>query len=230
MKFKKIILITLLLLSVLTISSVSASQNNATNEVIALENTENIDNLTVEPSNDDILEQPIASEEDCKLKASINNDSSALSAICTNESTSLSAVCTIESNILSAPTTDSPDNIVLKSSKKISAAVSIPFKLSKHYPVKKTLKTKDTLYSIYKTTGGQYGRGLTVEVVNDGRSGKPLRTIFKKVKFYYKNTKTGKYKTRSVTKIKNDRVYTYVHSPLIKGYKPIKAIIWYTSR
>lgn len=222
MKFKNILLITLVLLSVLTISAVSASQNNATNEVIKLEDTKNIDNLTVESSNNDILEQPTANEDDCKLKASINNDSS--------ESTVLS-LCINKSDILSASATYSTSNNVLKSSKKISGTKIIAFKKSEYYPVKKTLKTKDTLYSSYTTNpNGQMGRGLTLVIVNNGLSGYPLHTKVKKVKFYYKNKKTGKYKIKTVTKIKNDKIYISIKSSLIKGYKPIKAKIWYTSR
>ena len=233
MNFKNIILITLILLSVLTISSVSAFENNATNEVIELENTENIDNLTVEQSNSGMLEQPVSNEDDCKLEASINinsSESATLSAINTNESNILSAINTNESNILSAFITSSPSSSVLKSSKKISATATIAFVKSKNYMPSKKLKTKDTLYSVYSTINGQYGRGLTVEIVNDGRSGKPLRTNVKKVSFYYKNKKTGKYKIRTVTKINKSRVYIYVKSPLISGYTPIKAKIWYTSR
>ena len=219
MKFKNIILISLILLSVLTLTTVSASENNATNEVIGLENTENIDNLSSE-SNENILEQSIASEDDGKLKASIINESS--------EATILSA--TNEPNILSV-STDPADNIVLKSAKKISATKVIAFKKSKHYPVKKILKTKDTLYSIYPANPyGQFGGGLTLQILNNGLSGYALHTKVKKVKFYYKNKKTGKYKIRTVTKIKNNKICIMIKSPFLKGYKPVKAKVWYTSR
>lgn len=220
-KFKKTVLISFIILTLLTIGIVSASDNNATNEAIKLENKENIDNLTVESSNN-ILELN-NNEEDCNLKVSLNNDST--------ESAILSAISTNESSILSVSTAKSGDNIILKSAKKISATATIKFKKSHHYPLKKTLKTKDTLYSIYPTNpNGQYGGGITIEILNNGLSGYPLHTKVKKVKFYYKNLKTGKYKIRTVTKIKNDKIYIYVKSPLYKGYKPIKAKIWYTNR
>ena len=117
MKFKRIILITLLLLSVLTISSVSASQNNATDEVLELENRQNIDNLSAEPNND-LLGHPVTNEDDCRLQAQISNDSSGLSAISINES-----------DILSVPAKNSQDNIVLKSAKKIYGTKTISFAL-----------------------------------------------------------------------------------------------------
>ena len=221
MKFKRIILITLLLVSVLTISSVSASQNNATDEVLELENAENIDNLSAEPNND-VLEQPVTNEDDCSLQAQISNGSS--------DSSVLSAICINESDILSVPAKDSPDNIVLKSAKKIYYTKTITFKLSS-YPRSKTLRTWDTLYSAYSTKSyGQLGRGLHLHILNDGLSGYPLNTKVIKAKFYYKNIKTGKYKVKTYTKIKNDKICIHIKSPLIKGYKPIKAKIWYTSR
>ena len=60
MKFKKIILITLLLLAIFTITSVSATDNNATNEVINIENNdETIDidekSSVITTDNDEIL-------------------------------------------------------------------------------------------------------------------------------------------------------------------------------
>lgn len=232
MKFKKIMLITLILLSVLTVSAVSASENNATNEVITLENNENIDNLTVESSNNDILEQPIANENDNELKASINNDSSqsTVLSVCSDESTVLS-VSINQSDILSASSTSYSSSKVVKTTKKISGTKVIAFKKSKYYPVKKTLKTKDTLYSIYPANpNGQFGKGITLQIVRNGLSGYALHTKVKKVKFYYKNQKTGKYKIKTVTKIKNDKICIFIKSSLIKGYKPIKAKIWYTSR
>lgn len=219
-KLRKTVLISFIILTLLTIGIVSASDNNATNEVIKLENKENIDNLNVEASDNDILGQQ---NEDSKLQASINND--------TTESTILSAISTNESSILSVSTAESSDNIILKSAKKISATTTIKFKKSAHYPVKKSLKTKDTLYSIYPTNpNGQYGSGITLEITYKERSGYAIHTKVKKVKFYYKNLKTGKYKIRTVTKIKNGNIYISVKSPLYKGYKPIKAKVWYTSR
>lgn len=218
MKFKRIILITLLLLSVLTISSVSASQNNATDEVLELENRQNIDNLSAEPNND-LLGHPVTNEDDCRLQAQISNDSSGLSAISINES-----------DILSVPAKNSQDNIVLKSAKKIYGTKTISFALSS-YPRSKTLKTWDTLYSGYSTNPkGQLGRGLHLHILNDGLSGYPLNTKVIKAKFYYKNKKTGAYKVKTYTKIKNDKICIHIKSPIIKGYKPVKAKIWYTSR
>ncbi|WP_407375189.1 hypothetical protein [Methanobrevibacter sp.] len=167
-----------------------------------------------------MLEQVIVSEDSSELKASIKNESL--------ESTILSV--TNEPNILSV-STEPTDNIVLKSTKKISATKIIAFKKSKHYPVKKKLKTKDTLYSIYPTNpNGQFGSGITLQILNNGLSGYSLHTKVKKVKFYYKNKKTGKYKVRTVTKIKNDKICIFIKSPLYKGYKPFKAKIWYISR
>ena len=218
MKFKRIFLITLLLLSVLTISSVSASQNNATDEVLELENRENIDNLSAQPNND-LLGQPVINEDGCSLQAQVSNDSSGLSVISINES-----------DILSVPAKDSPDNIVLKSAKKIYGTKTITFVLS-NYPPSKTLKTGDTLYSGYSTKSyGQLARGLHLNILNGGLSGNPLHTKVIKAKFYYKNKKTGTYKVKTYTKIKNDKIGIHIQSPLIKGYKPVKAKIWYTSR
>ena len=218
MKLKNMILITLLLLSVLTLSCVSASDNNASNEVIELENTENTDNLTADSGNADVFEQAI--DNDCEVKAQPNDDSP----------TGLPAICDNESDILSQPAEDSADNIVLKSAKKISATKTIKFRLSS-YPPSKKLKTGDTLYSGYSTNpNGQLGRGLHLEILKDGLSGDPLNTKVKKAKFYYKNKITGKYKVKTVTKIKNGKICIHIKSSLISGYKPVKAKIWYTNR
>ena len=58
---------------------------------------------------------------------------------------------------------------------KISGTKVIAFKKSKYYPVKKTLKTKDTLYSIYPANpNGQFGKGITLQIVRNGLSGYAL--------------------------------------------------------
>jgi hypothetical protein len=107
-------------------------------------------------------------------------------------------------------------------------AKTITLKMNKRKKVK-----GDYIENFYIDKTGQYAKGVYAESYN---AKKPLdgnpHTLVVKAKFFFKNKKTGKIKTKTV-KTKDNPKYLVKDLPyakLIKGYKPIKTKIWYVTR
>ncbi|WP_296867129.1 hypothetical protein [uncultured Methanobrevibacter sp.] len=126
MKFKRIFLITLLLLSVITISSVCATDDNATDEVINIENLQNSDG-----SADNVN----LNDEFSEITSNNANDE----ILGLNEQSSEITLCENESNILT-----SKDNCMLGDSGSHSMKITIkPAKVYSHTKFSYSAKLTD---------------------------------------------------------------------------------------
>jgi len=99
--------------------------------------------------------------------------------------------------------------------------ITIKIKSPKSYFATKKLKTGDKLQTVY-SKGGQYNKGVYAEIIDYDY---PIHTKLKKAKFYFKNN--GIIKTKTVTKITNNKYYSGAKTKLINGYTPYKAKVWY---
>lgn len=126
----------------------------------------------------------------------------------------------VKKNIKAKKTTPKKKTTTKKKKSKYKT-ISIKIKSPKSYFATKKLKTGDKLQTVY-SKGGQYYKGVYAEIIDYDY---PIHTKIKKVKFYFKNN--GIIKTKTVTKIRNNKYYSGAKTKLISGYTPYKAKVWY---
>ena len=104
---------------------------------------------------------------------------------------------------------------------------TLTLKINKRKKVK-----RDYIESYYLKRNAENPKGVYATSYNakDPLDGNP-HTLVLKAKFFFKNKKTGKIKTK-IVKTKDDSYYLFKILPytkLIKGYTPIKTKIWYVT-
>ena len=111
-----------------------------------------------------------------------------------------------------------PVYILKKGVHKMSIRIDDP---TGFFPTKR-LKNGDNIFTVYETEYKQYSPGVFVQCSSDGlNSAKHTKVL--KVKFYFKNKKTGKVITKTSKKVR----YNGVSIKPIKSFSPYKAKVWY---